>query len=41
MKRKASLGGDGTIHPTKKINGVVGVHSASDEDEEESGEEVV
>jgi hypothetical protein len=40
MKRKSFLGADGEIHPTKKINGVVGVHSASDEYEGEE-EEVV
>jgi hypothetical protein len=43
MKRKSSLGGgDGTINAAKKlVNGVVGVHSASDDEEDESGEEVV
>ncbi|KAG8716994.1 hypothetical protein FRC09_014918 [Ceratobasidium sp. 395] len=39
IKRKPSFlgvgSGDGTIQVTKKVNGVVGVHSASDEEDEE------
>ncbi|KAG8680505.1 hypothetical protein FRC08_016244, partial [Ceratobasidium sp. 394] len=39
IKRKLSFpgvgAGDGTIQVTKKVNGVVGVHSASDDEEDE------
>ncbi|KAG9073873.1 hypothetical protein FRC06_011096 [Ceratobasidium sp. 370] len=42
MKRKSSFlglaAGDGTIQVTKKVNGMVGVHSASDEEEDEEDE---
>lgn len=41
MKRKSSLGDDGIIRSAKKlVHGMIGVHSASDEEEDESGEEV-